>query len=158
MGRRRHRSCNKKKDCHCHKKKTKFCIVLTGSQEVPPVETTGIGAGTAVLSHSKNKLFFKFKFEKLTSPVQEPGTGVGYIHFHLAAAGQNGPIVKNITNDVKLDLNKKSGKVCGCWASWDETPFTEDLLKELEKGNIYVNIHTKDHPSGELRGQVVKLL
>jgi hypothetical protein len=30
------------------------------------------------------------------------------------------------------------------------------LLKEIQDGNAYVKIHTKQHPDGELRGQIVR--
>jgi hypothetical protein len=29
-----------------------------------------------------------------------------------------------------------------------------DLIKEIEAGNAYVNVHTTQHPDGEIRGQI----
>ena len=169
--RRRRRKCKKEKknfssnDCDScdmrrrkkYKKKKKFCTVLTGSQEVPAVNTTGLGSGNLVLSKCRRKLHFKIEVKNLESPLEEPSQGAGFAHFHLGKAGVNGPIVRNITNDACLSEDKKSVIFCGKWTKWDEMPLTKELVKELKKGNIFVNLHTKDHPSGEVRGQVVAL-
>ncbi|MBS4032130.1 MAG: CHRD domain-containing protein [Clostridiales bacterium] len=32
-------------------------------------------------------------------------------------------------------------------------PFSE-LLNQMQAGNTYVNVHTKRHPAGEIRGQI----
>ncbi|MNP53856.1 CHRD domain protein [compost metagenome] len=28
-----------------------------------------------------------------------------------------------------------------------------DLIREIERGNTYTNVHTEQHPNGEIRGQ-----
>jgi hypothetical protein len=30
----------------------------------------------------------------------------------------------------------------------------DDLLEQMRAGNTYVNVHTKAHPGGEIRGQI----
>ncbi len=152
------RSKSRRKDYHKKKKAIKFCLVLTGSQEVPPVETTGLGAGKLKLSKDRSKLSFELYFKNLKSPVKEPSTGIGFSHFHYAPAGQNGAIVRNISKNFCLSKDKKSGVAKGVWTSCDKMPLTRELVKALKKGNIYVNVHTEAHPGGEIRGQVVKLL
>ena len=142
---------------HC-KKPIKFVAVLTGSQQVPPVSTTGIGAGELELSSDRRKLSFKFYFKNLTSPVQEPGPGIDYAHFHLAPAGENGPVVHGLSQDIKLAPDNLSGVGKGVWSSKDEEPLTPELVDALKRGDIYINIHTAAHPGGEVRGQVVRLL
>jgi hypothetical protein len=146
----------KKKHKKCHKNPIKFCLVLTGSQEVDPVTTTGLGAGTTVLSKDRKKLFFRLYFKDLTSPVKEPSTGVGFAHFHLGEAGENGPIVKDISNDFVLSADKKSGEAMGVWTADDDMPFTKELMEDLKDSKIYVNVHTEANPTGEVRGQVVR--
>jgi len=58
-------------------------------------------------------------------------------HFHNAPPGENGP-------PVHL-LPPENPKV-GTWA------ISPDMVAELLAGNIYVNIHTDAHPSGEIAG------
>jgi hypothetical protein len=57
-------------------------------------------------------------------------------------------VVKNTT----LTNNTASGT----WTSSDATqPLTDNLLRELIKGRLYLNAHTSSNPGGEIRGQVV---
>ena len=144
--------------CKDSKKTIEFVTVLTGSQQNPPVTTTGLGAGTLELSSDRRKLRFKFYFKNLTSPVQEPGPGVDYAHFHLAPAGSNGPVVHPLSQDIRLSVNRLSGEAKGVWSSKDEEPLTRELVQALKRGDIYINIHTATYPNGEIRGQVVRLL
>jgi hypothetical protein len=32
--------------------------------------------------------------------------------------------------------------------------YISDLMKLIDEGNIYVNVHTKQNPQGEIRGQL----
>ncbi len=143
------------------REKIKFCIVLTGTQEAtresPPVFTTGLGAGTACLSKDRSRVKFKLYVENLESPIKEPSRGLGFAHFHLGRAGIAGPIVKNISKDFKLSKDRKSGVACGVWTKWDKNmPLTKELVKALKEGKLYINVHTEQHPGGEVRGQVVR--
>ena len=72
----------------------------------------------------------------LTGPV------VG-MHFHKAARGSNGPVVKNIQSS-----GSATGSVTQSWTVPDS------LQTTLEQGGLYVNIHTDGYPDGEVRGQV----
>lgn len=160
MGRRERSSCSSSssssEERRC-KEKIHFCVVLTGSQEVPPVQTTGLGSGTATLSANRKKLCFKIKFHGLTSPLVEL-LPPSFAHFHLGAAGENGPVVKDISEFFKLSPDRQSGCAKGVWSKWDQTqPLTKDLVEALKLGHIYVNLHTVAWPSGELRGQLVSL-
>lgn len=68
-------------------------------------------------------------------------------HFHNAAAGVSGGVVKTLT----FTNNTTSGS----WTSSDGSqPFTDVLLRELIKGRLYMNIHTATNSNGEIRGQV----
>jgi len=35
-----------------------------------------------------------------------------------------------------------------------EATLTPEQAKQFEAGDWYINVHTKDHPAGEIRGQV----
>lgn len=69
-------------------------------------------------------------------------------HFHNAAAGVAGGVVKSLTFT--------NNTTTGTWTSSDGTqPLTDALLRELIKGRLYVNVHTTANPGGEIRGQVL---
>ncbi len=69
-------------------------------------------------------------------------------HFHNAPIGQNGGVVRALTDD----LNGTTGN--GVWRASDDEPLTAELINELLAGNLYINVHTPDFGSGEIRGQV----
>ncbi|MFZ0391997.1 MAG: CHRD domain-containing protein [Calditrichia bacterium] len=118
-----------------------FLTCGSGDEEVPPVSGDGEVGGMFVLNETHDSLFYYIRVTGLTGPLQAA-------HFHNAAAGTNGGVVKTLTGDFV------SGQASGVWTSSDAEPLTAALVSELMAGNIYVNIHTAAHPGGEVRGQL----
>jgi hypothetical protein len=114
---------------------TNFEAVLSGAEEVPPVDTEATGMGTMVLNEEGTMLSFEITFEGFTSPETAA-------HFHNAPMGESGSPV--------FTLPAGSPKI-GTWE------ISSEMRDELLAGRIYVNIHSEDHPGGEIRGQVEKL-
>lgn len=113
---------------------------LTGSDEVPEVDTEATGFVSAVLNPEKSNLKLKAEVQGLSGTI----TGA---HLHAGAAGSNGEVVK------ALDVDGNSLSVD--WGREDaENPLTENLLTQLEAGELYVNVHTEAHPDGEIRTQL----
>jgi len=118
-----------------------FFAQLTGSQEHPPVATTAAGVGMFVLNEEQTELSYNVS----TTGLSGPSTAA---HFHNAAAGVNGPIVRAITFTGET--------ASGVWSSTDTVQaLTPVLLVELLAGKLYVNVHTAANPNGEIRGQVL---
>ena len=69
-------------------------------------------------------------------------------HFHNAAAGTDGGVVRTISGDFT------GNTASGLWTGTDSEPLTDALIAELLAGNLYVNIHTAANGAGEIRGQV----
>lgn len=66
-------------------------------------------------------------------------------HIHRAPLGSNGPIVFGFNNpDGTWPLNGS--------ATW--TGLSDTNVADLFAGNFYVNFHTSQFPSGEVRGQI----
>lgn len=112
---------------------------IDGMQEVPPVMTSANGTGSYTLTDYG--LFFDITVNGLSGPIQAA-------HFHNAASGMNGPVVRDLATFIS------GNSIRGLWKSNDAQPLTTNLMKELLNGNIYVNIHTSANPNGEIRGQV----
>jgi hypothetical protein len=120
-----------------------FTAQMTVNQEVPAVGTPSQATGTAAISldDSFTELDFNITVTGLTGPIT-------LAHFHRAAPGEAGGPVRTITGD--FDGNTASGK----WQSTDSEPLTPELVTDLLKGNLYLNVHTAANPQGEVRGQI----
>lgn len=114
-----------------------FTADLSGSQENPAVETDASGTGAFTLTDAG-----------LIYSITITGLEFTAAHFHNAAAGSNGGVVRNLAGSFTGNTAR------GVWKSSDAQPLTDDLIAELLKGNIYVNAHTAANPGGEIRGQI----
>lgn len=112
---------------------TRFIAHLNGSQETPLVKTSATGETTLTLNADNS----------LTCTVTTTDTkNANAAHIHLAPAGVAGPII--------IPLN-------GGPTTWScpSTVLTAEQRTALQEGRLYVNVHTVDHPAGEIRGQIV---
>jgi hypothetical protein len=124
---------------------------LTGAEEVPAA-VIAPGSGAARITQvDGNTLKYEVRVANTT--------GIIFAHLHNAAIGTNGVVVvtlipnqsaSGLSNGVvaegMIDASKLTGALAG--------KSIGHLIKELEAGRIYVNIHTSSNPAGELRGQV----
>lgn len=115
----------------------KFETQLSGQNQVPPVDTQGSGTAEFRYNPSTHRLSWHIDYKDLSSEV----TGA---HIHEGAAGANGKVL--------VPLLKKGSNMASPIKG--SATLTEDQAKDIMSGNTYVNIHTKDHPSGEIRGQI----
>jgi hypothetical protein len=133
-----------------------FASRLTGAQEVPPVKTDALGHIKFHLSQDGKSLIYKLEVENLNDTTMA--------HIHLGPAGKNGPVVVWLYPLTGPPPKVKPGKFSGTLASGKITaenlvgPFKgkplEALVKDMENGGAYVNVHTTAHPEGETRGQI----
>lgn len=110
-------------------------INLSGDQEVPPVQTSATGTGTIKVEDDKS-----VKGTITTSGIK--GTGA---HIHEGAVGKNGPDI--------ITLKKTSDNE---WSVPAGAALTDAQYDAYKAGNLYVNIHSDEHKSGEIRGQLKK--
>ncbi len=128
-----------------------FKAALSGAEEVPAAKTNGKGEATFRLVKGGEALAYKVTVEGLKD--------VTAAHIHQGKKGQNGPPVVNLFAGPE-----KKGKVSGVLAEGTVPadkmfgPLTGKPIKALidmiESGDAYVNVHTKGHPEGEIRGQI----
>lgn len=140
-----------------------FTTTLTGSQEVPPTGSPGIGSALVTLDTVTNILTVNVSFAGLVSP-----TMASHIHC-CAGPGTNAMVATPVptfpgfplgvttgTYLMSFDLTSVStynpafitahgGTVAGAQAAF---------ILGLTNGQTYLNIHTVQFPGGEIRGQL----
>lgn len=115
----------------------KFKVPLTGKEQVPGVMTKGKGTASLTWNPSTRVVTWHITYSGLSSPAT-------MAHFHNGAMGQNGPVAIWLTKKgepVKSPINGKA-------------TLTAEQVQQFEAGDWYINLHSKDHPAGEIRGQV----
>ncbi|NWG02818.1 MAG: CHRD domain-containing protein [Syntrophaceae bacterium] len=128
-----------------------FQAKLLGNEEVPPVETKAKGEITLRLNKGEEELIYRLTL-----------TDIGEVtsaHIHAGRRGAKGePIVTLFTEPKKRDI---SGTLYaeGTIAAYQlvgslkgESP--DCLLQMMKAGETHVNVCTKKHPDGEIRGQI----
>lgn len=109
---------------------------LSGTQEVPAVQSAGKGQLQATLDTVTSQLRWKVTYSGLSGPVTAG-------HFHGPAGKMDNAAVA-----VGFKGNMDS-PISG------EAALTPAQMGELMDGKWYVNLHTAMHPKGEIRGQVM---
>lgn len=108
---------------------------LSGSEEVPAVNTAGHGSLEGSYNKETHKLAYTVSYTGLSGPATAA-------HFHgPASLGQNAGVVvpfKSAADPIK-----------------GEATLTDAQAADLLAGRWYVNVHTRAHPGGEIRGQVM---
>jgi len=106
---------------------------LSGSQEVPPVNTQASGVSTIQVIGDKTVI----------GNVQTTGMTGTVAHIHMGASGQNGPVIIPLV---------KSGD--NTWAVPGNTVLSSAQFDAFRAGNLYVNVHSAAYPAGEIRAQL----
>jgi hypothetical protein len=108
-------------------------VVLSGNQEIPPVATSASGTGTITVNADRSVI----------GNATITGMSVTVAHIHEAAAGTNGSIV--------VPLIRTADNV---WSVPSGARLTDAQYESYKAGNLYINIHSEAHRSGEIRGQI----
>jgi hypothetical protein len=109
--------------------------VLSGAEEVPPVDTTA--AGTSALTLDLDSRAFEFHVN--TTDFEQANAA----HIHDGFAGTNGPVLVPLQRDG-MNL-----------ARWSATgTFSAEDMQKLFAGALYINVHSPEHPPGEIRAQL----
>jgi hypothetical protein len=125
----------------------KFAFNLTGSEEVPPVQTNATGlADISPYTIAGDSITYNVN----ATNIEDVTAG----HIHFGKPGQNGPIVFTMfkydppRNEVletgTITADKLEGPMAGKQVS--------DLAFAGANGSLYMNIHTVENPNGEIRG------
>ncbi len=114
---------------------------LNGAQEVPAVEEDGAGVAAMWMNPTWDTLYYDIQVTQLSGMID-------MAHIHTGEIGENGGVLVNLTDDIMG--NRIMGFVAG-------DDLTSGLIDELLWGTTYINVHTMAYPSGEIRGQNLRL-
>jgi len=117
-----------------------FRTNVSGAQEVPVAKT--MASGALILELNGDSLFVSGSFNGLSS-------NYAASHLHTAMAGSAGGVAVTLNATVAAD--NKSGVYLAADNSFE---LTSDQKAALMDRGVYVNIHSENFASGELRGQV----
>lgn len=119
---------------------------LSGANHTPPVLTTG--RGKLSLGLRGDTLTVSGSMMALSSAIDTDIGGGAHVHFGVV--GSSGGVVFPLA----LTLTDE-GKSANVEAGDNQFIVSGDTLMELLSRSFYVNVHTKDRPGGEIRGQIV---
>jgi hypothetical protein len=112
-----------------------FTTQMRGANEVPLVQTSGIGQVDAMLNTDTNMLRWRLTYTNLSGPARAG-------HFHgPAAIGANAGVVLPFPGLMASPMEGSA-------------TLTAAQVADLMAGRWYANIHTAAHPGGEIRGQM----
>lgn len=134
-----------------------WLAVLSGGQEVPPVETDATGTASVVVDQRGNA-----HYSLVVAGIED----VTMAHIHQGATGENGPVAQWLHPGSEPDQEPQRlvGRFDGVLqeGTFSANDFVgplsgEDIATLVEwgdQGEAYVNVHTESNPDGEIRGQL----
>jgi hypothetical protein len=127
-----------------------FSAMLSGGEEIPPVNTTATGVASFTLQGEQS-----IKYDVNVTGMDK----VTAAHIHNAPKGENGEVVVTLfkaespTGQISGNLANGTFTASNLEGQMQGVPFG-DLVKAVETGKAYVNVHTEKNPNGEIRGQI----
>jgi hypothetical protein len=131
---------------------------LAGFTEVPAVSSTGSGKFTARISPDGSTMTYKLIYRNLEGAVTNAA------HIHLGQPDVNGGVSAFLcggggkpacpASEGTVEGTVVAADVVGPAGQGIAAGELAELLRAINKGVTYVNVHTDKHPSGEIRGSV----
>ena len=109
-------------------------VSLTGAEETPPVTTSATAEGKISIA----------KDHTVKGEIKTTGINGVAAHIHVGAPGQSGPPIITLTKSADGTT----------WSVPDGSKLTDEQFANFTSGNLYVNVHSPDHKSGEIRAQL----
>jgi len=127
-----------------------FVSLLSGNNEVPPVNSKATGQVKLKVSKDGMEIHYKLIVANIDN--------VRFSHIHNAPVGVNGQIVAFLYpgptlasfNGVLAEGVITKDDLIGPMAGQE----ISDLVAAIKARNTYVNVHTDAFPPGEIRGQI----
>jgi hypothetical protein len=130
----------------------RFVANLAGRNEVPPVATALSGTASFHLVDNDQVVAFTLTLEDASQLL--------VAHIHMAPKGVNGPVVAFLFGPLPSPgLTQHRVRVQGFLTNANligplAGKTVAGLVAAMKSGDVYVNAHTVDHPTGAARGQI----
>lgn len=129
----------------------KFTAIMSGSNEVPPVDTSATGYTSFRTAANNSVIKYKVNLTGISNV-----TGA---HVDFGKAGANGDKIVDLLKDSKKNSIKQGvvirGNITGAdLAGHLKGKTIAELISTMKNGDTYVNIHTPTQLNGEIRGQI----
>ena len=108
-------------------------VALTGMNEVPAVQSPASGSGTVTVNPDRT----------VSADISVSGMEATAAHIHEAAMGANGKVIVPLTKVGDNHFTAPAG-----------AKLTEEQYEAYKAGDLYVNVHSAQHPGGEVRAQL----
>jgi hypothetical protein len=137
----------------------KFTADLSGFSEVPSIVSDAVGSFTATVASDQASVTYTLSYSGFDSTVIQA-------HIHIAQPGVNGAVVVFLCGPAGSPAHQtcpQSGSVTDTFTAADvlNVPAQgvaagqlDRLLEGLRAGVGYANVHTANHPGGEIRGLI----
>lgn len=156
-------------DADAHNNKSRLLKAdLSGFQEPPAVSSTGKGEFRALVSRDRTSIEYVLKYEAMEGDVTQA-------HIHVGQVGVNGgisiwlcgttiatppnpgpegtPVCPGLREGT-VTRTVTAADVLGPAAQGVAAGEFEEVLKAIESGVTYANVHSLRNPGGEIRGQI----
>lgn len=111
-----------------------LALMLDGSHEVPAVNTAASGSGEVLVAADHS----------VSGSITVSGMSPTMAHIHLAAAGQNGPVIVALSKAGEMRFVVPEG-----------SKLSDSQYESYLAGKLYINVHSAAHPAGEIRVQLL---
>ncbi len=121
---------------------------LLGGLEVPAVNSAASGMATLAIAPDLASFALELSATGLLSAMTAA-------HIHIGAPGVVGPPVVDLAPLLAANPLITDSTLL----SIEPNPLVSTMaqvISEIQAGNAYINVHTTDHPTGEIRGQIGK--
>ena len=109
-------------------------VYLAGSAEIPPVDSSATGTSQIMVRSDRT----------VSGDVVTSGIVSTVAHIHEAPVRKNGPPIITLTKTADNRFVVPDG-----------TKLTDAQYASYLAGMLYVNVHSEQHPDGEIRGSLV---
>jgi CHRD domain len=137
---------------------------LTSFSQVPSVLAASTGSFEAKVNPADQTITFTLSYANMSSNVVQA-------HIHFGASKTNGGVMVFLCGGLSPNVCPASGSITGTLTAQDVSllPVTNPdsvipqgiqpmdfagMVKAINAGKAYVNVHTVNFPNGELRGQI----